>query len=195
MLRRLSHPIGPDGHPFAPIPSAESLTILKAHRPSSPGGLDSATCLLIALAEGFEVYALSFDYGQRHAIELDRARTLARFYGAQEHRVARIDLPSPGPRRLTDSSQPVPRHSLGRDPIPVTYVPARNTLFLSHALAWAEAIGASTVFIGANALDYSGYPDCRPEFLEAFESDGQPRHARRGRGHDGLRDSRTAAPR
>ena len=133
------------------------------------GGLDSATCLLIAITEGFEVYALSFDYGQRHAIELDRARALARFYGAHEHRMARIDLPAPGASALTDLRQPVPRHSLGRDPIPVTYVPARNTLFLAHALAWAEAIGASTVFIGANALDYSGYPDCRPEFLEAFE--------------------------
>ncbi len=133
------------------------------------GGLDSATCLLIAIAEGFEVHALSFDYGQRHVIELDRARALARFYGANEHRVARLDLPSPGASALTDVSQPVPRHALGSEPIPVTYVPARNTLFLAHALAWAESIGAGTVFIGANALDYSGYPDCRPEFLEAFE--------------------------
>jgi 7-cyano-7-deazaguanine synthase len=133
------------------------------------GGLDSATCLLIALAEGFEVYTLSFDYGQRHAIELDRARALARLYGAREHRVARLDLPSPGASALTDQSQPVPRHALGREAIPVTYVPARNTLFLAHALAWGEAIGAGTIFIGANALDYSGYPDCRPEFLEAFE--------------------------
>lgn len=133
------------------------------------GGLDSATCLLIALADGFEVYALSFDYGQRHSIELDRARALARFYGACAHCVARLDLPSPGASALTDPSQSVPRHALGREAIPVTYVPARNTLFLAHALAWGEAIGAGTVFIGANALDYSGYPDCRPEFLEAFE--------------------------
>jgi 7-cyano-7-deazaguanine synthase len=133
------------------------------------GGLDSATCLLIALAEGFEVYALSFDYGQRHSVELDRARTLARFYGVREHRVARLDLPWPGASALTDPGQPVPRNALGREAIPVTYVPARNTLFLAHALAWGEAIGAGTIFIGANALDYSGYPDCRPEFLEAFE--------------------------
>lgn len=133
------------------------------------GGLDSATCLLLALADGFEVYALSFDYGQRHAIELDRARALARFYGAHEHRVARLHLPSPKASVLTDPSQPVPHNALGREAIPVTYVPARNTLFLAHALAWGEAIGAGTIFIGANALDYSGYPDCRPEFLEAFE--------------------------
>ena len=133
------------------------------------GGLDSATCLLLALADGFEVYALSFDYGQRHSIELSRARALARFYGAREHRVARLDLPSPGASALTDPSQPVPRHALGREAIPVTYVPARNTLFLAHALSFGEAIGAGTIFIGANALDYSGYPDCRPEFLEAFE--------------------------
>lgn len=133
------------------------------------GGLDSATCLLIALADGFEVYALSFHYGQRHAIEIERARTLARFYGVKEHRVARLDLPSPGASALTDASRTVPRNALGRVAIPATYVPARNTLFLAHALAWAEAIGAATIFIGANALDYSGYPDCRPEFLEAFE--------------------------
>ncbi|MGH9400063.1 MAG: 7-cyano-7-deazaguanine synthase QueC [Thermoanaerobaculia bacterium] len=133
------------------------------------GGLDSATCLLIALAEGFEVYALSFDYGQRHSIELDRARALARFYEAREHRVLRIDLPSPKASALTDPAQAVPRHALGREPIPVTYVPARNTLFLAHALSYAEGIGAGVIFIGANALDYSGYPDCRPEFLKAFE--------------------------
>jgi 7-cyano-7-deazaguanine synthase len=132
------------------------------------GGLDSATCLLIALAEGFEVHALSFDYGQRHAIELDRARALARFYGARSHRVIRLDLPSREASALTDPGQLVPRHSLGREAIPITYVPARNTLFLAHAVAWGEAIGAAVVYIGANALDYSGYPDCRPEFLEAF---------------------------
>jgi 7-cyano-7-deazaguanine synthase len=132
------------------------------------GGLDSATCLLIALAEGFEIHALSFDYGQRHAVELDRARSLARFYGVRAHRVIRLDLPSRQASALTDPSQQVPRHSLGSDPIPITYVPARNTLFLAHAVAWGEAIGAAIVYVGANALDYSGYPDCRPEFLEAF---------------------------
>ena len=133
------------------------------------GGLDSATCLLIAMAEGFEVHALSFDYGQRHSIELDRARGLARFYEVREHRVVRLDLPARGASALTDPGKPVPRHALGKESIPITYVPARNTLFLAHALSWAETIGASVIYIGANALDYSGYPDCRAEFLEAFE--------------------------
>lgn len=133
------------------------------------GGLDSATCLLLARDEGFEVDTLSFDYGQRHSIELERARAIAARYGAREHRVVRIDLAGAGGSALTDPSIAVPRHSLGREPIPVTYVPARNTLFLAHAVARGEAIAASDIFIGANALDYSGYPDCRPEFLEAFE--------------------------
>ena len=133
------------------------------------GGLDSATCLLIALQEGFEVYALSFDYGQRHRLELDRARALARRYGAAEHRVVTLDLPGREASALTDPSRPVPRNELGREAIPITYVPARNTLFLAHALAWAEPLGAAEIFVGANALDYSGYPDCRPEFLQAFE--------------------------
>ncbi len=133
------------------------------------GGLDSATCLLIAREEGFEIHALSFDYGQRHSIELERARALAARYEAREHRVVCIDFPGRGASALTDPSIAVPRHSLGREPIPPTYVPARNTLFLAHAVAWGELIGASDIFIGANALDYSGYPDCRPEFLEAFE--------------------------
>ena len=133
------------------------------------GGLDSATCLLIARSEGREVFALSFDYGQRHAIEIVRARALAARYGAREHRVAKLDLPAPESSALTDRSRDVPRQSLGRERIPVTYVPARNTLFLAHALAWAESLDAREIFLGANALDYSGYPDCRPEFLEAFE--------------------------
>ncbi len=133
------------------------------------GGLDSATCLLLARDEGFEVRALSFDYGQRHAIELARARALAARYGARDHRVVRLDFPGAGASALTDPSLPVPRNALGRDAIPVTYVPARNTLFLAHALAWGELTGAGDIFIGANALDYSGYPDCRPEFLAAFE--------------------------
>ncbi len=134
------------------------------------GGLDSATCLLIARSEGLDVFALSFDYGQRHAVELDRARALAERYGAREHRIAKLDLPVPAASALTDTSRKVPKDSLGAEAIPVTYVPARNTLFLSHALAWAEAIEARQIFIGANALDYSGYPDCRPEFLTAFET-------------------------
>ena len=132
------------------------------------GGLDSATCLLIAREERFEVFALSFDYGQRHRVELERARALAARYGASDHRILRLDLPARSSSALTDPETAVPRDSLGSDPIPVTYVPARNTLFLSHAIAWAEVIGAADVFIGANALDYSGYPDCRPEFLDAF---------------------------
>lgn len=133
------------------------------------GGLDSATCLLIAKNEGFEIFALSFDYGQRHSVELDRARALAARYGTRAHRVVRLDLPSKEASVLTDPSQPVPKNRLGAVPIPVTYVPARNTVFLAHAVAWAETIGAANIFIGANALDYSGYPDCRPEFLEAFQ--------------------------
>jgi 7-cyano-7-deazaguanine synthase len=133
------------------------------------GGLDSSTCLLIARAEGYEISALSFDYGQRHAVELDAARAVAARYGVREHRVVRIDFPGAGASALTDRSIPVPHGRLGEDPIPVTYVPARNTLFLAHAVAWAEILGAADIFLGANALDYSGYPDCRPEFLEAFE--------------------------
>ena len=133
------------------------------------GGLDSATCLLIARREAAEVFALSFDYGQRHRIELDRARALADRYGAAAHRIVKLDLPAPESSALTDPSREVPRHALGAEAIPVTYVPARNTLFLSHAVAWGEAIGAGDVYIGANSLDYSGYPDCRPEFLESFE--------------------------
>ncbi len=132
------------------------------------GGLDSATCLLIARAEGFETRALSFDYGQRHAAELDRARAIAVRYGVREHRVVQLDFPGAGASALTDLSIAVPHDGLGREPIPITYVPARNTLFLAHALAWAETLGAGDIFIGANALDYSGYPDCRPEFLDAF---------------------------
>jgi 7-cyano-7-deazaguanine synthase len=133
------------------------------------GGLDSATCLLIAKDLGFDVFALSFDYGQRHRVELERARQLAARYGAGEHRVIRLDLPAPTASALTDLSVAVPKRSLGRESIPVTYVPARNTLFLAHAVAWGEALQAPDVFIGANALDYSGYPDCRPEFLDAFQ--------------------------
>lgn len=134
------------------------------------GGLDSATCFLIAKQEADEVLALSFDYGQRHRVELDRARALAAHYGAAAHRVVLLDYPAPEGSALTDLSRQVPRHALGRDPIPPTYVPARNTLFLAHAVAWGEAVGAADIYIGANALDYSGYPDCRPEFLEAFEA-------------------------
>jgi len=133
------------------------------------GGLDSATTLLIAREQGFEVFALSFDYGQRHRVELERARQLAARYGATGHRIVRLDLPAPETSALTEPSLAVPKLSLGKEAIPVTYVPARNTLFLAHAVALGEALGAGDIFIGANALDYSGYPDCRQEFLDAFE--------------------------
>ena len=133
------------------------------------GGLDSATTMLIAKQAGFVVFAMSFDYGQRHRIELDRAKALAARYGAAEHRIVRLDFPASGASALTDPARAVPKDSLGAEAIPVTYVPARNTLFLANAVAWGEAIGAGDIFMGANALDYSGYPDCRPAFLEAFE--------------------------
>ena len=135
------------------------------------GGLDSATALAIARAEGFEIYALSFDYGQRHDRELDSARRVAAALGAKEHLVLRLDLRAIGGSALTaDIAVPKGRsvEAMGSG-IPVTYVPARNTIFLSHALAWAEVLECQDIFIGVNALDYSGYPDCRPEFIEAFE--------------------------
>ena len=135
------------------------------------GGLDSATCLAIARAEGFESYALSFAYGQRHVAELEAAGRIAECLGAAAHHVAQIDLRAFGGSALTadiDVPKPASAAEIGKE-IPVTYVPARNTVFLSFALAWAEVLGARDLFIGVNALDYSGYPDCRPEFLEAFE--------------------------
>src|SRR5947207_8013881 len=136
------------------------------------GGIDSTTTLAIALAEDYEAYALSFDYGQRHKTETEAARRVADSLGAKEHRVARIDLRVFGGSALTgDANVPKKRSETEiAHGIPVTYVPARNSIFLAYALAWAEAIGASDIFIGVNAIDYSGYPDCRPEFIEAFES-------------------------
>jgi 7-cyano-7-deazaguanine synthase len=135
------------------------------------GGLDSATVLAIAKSEGFRTYALSFDYGQRHDVELDCARRVALSQGVEQHLVSRIDLGAFGGSALTDDIQ-VP-HRPGPEGIgegiPVTYVPARNTVFLSLALAWAETLDAGDIFIGVNAIDYSGYPDCRPEFVAAFE--------------------------
>ena len=131
------------------------------------GGLDSATCLAIARSEGFRCYALSFAYGQRHAAELRAAESVARTLGAAQHRVMNIDLAAFGGSALTDPRIDVPEQASGG--IPVTYVPARNTVFLSLALAWAEVLGAKDIFIGVNAVDYSGYPDCRPEFIAAFE--------------------------
>lgn len=137
------------------------------------GGLDSATVLAIAQAEGFECHALTADYGQRHRIEIDRAARLAASLGAASHRVVTVDLAFAGGSALTDATIDVPkaRHpdDVGTGGIPVTYVPARNTVLLSLALSWAEVLGAADLFLGVNAVDYSGYPDCRPTFLEAFE--------------------------
>lgn len=133
------------------------------------GGLDSATCLAIARDEGFRCHALSFRYGQRHVAELAAAARVARDLGAVEHRVMQIDLAAFGGSALTDASIAVPEDGASDQAIPVTYVPARNTVFLAFALAWAEVLGASDIYIGVNAVDYSGYPDCRPEFIAAFE--------------------------
>ena len=136
------------------------------------GGLDSATVLAIARSRGYELYALSFSYGQRHIWELQAAARVAESIGVAKHRTATIDLRIFGGSALTDDID-VPKgrsnDAMSRG-IPITYVPARNTIFLSFALAWAEVLGASDIFIGVNALDYSGYPDCRPEFIEAFET-------------------------
>ena len=133
------------------------------------GGLDSATTLAISARDGFAACALSFDYGQRHKIELAAAKRIAASLGAHEHRIAFIDLRVFGGSALT-SDIAVPKNCETKGQIPVTYVPARNTIFLAYALAWCEVLGAADIFIGANAIDYSGYPDCRPEFISAFES-------------------------
>ena len=135
------------------------------------GGLDSATTLAIARSEGYECYALSFEYGQRHAQELGSARRVAAALGATKHLVLRLELRAIGGSALTDDiAVPKGRSAAAMAAgVPITYVPARNTIFLSHALAWAEVLGAADLFIGVNVLDASGYPDCRPEFIEAFE--------------------------
>jgi 7-cyano-7-deazaguanine synthase len=132
------------------------------------GGLDSATALALAREQGFACYALSVDYGQRHAVELDAARRVALAGGVREHRVMRVDLAGIGGSALTDPAIAVPEEPTAG--IPVTYVPARNTIMLSLALAWAEVLGARDMFIGVNVLDSSGYPDCRPEFINAFSA-------------------------
>jgi len=147
-------------HPVEPGLGRHAVVLLS-------GGLDSAATLAAAVRAGWVCHALSFDYGQRHGVELDAARRLAARLGAAEHRVLRLDLSAFGGSALTDSEIAVPES--GGEGIPVTYVPARNTVFLSMALAWAETLGAHDIFIGANAVDYSGYPDCRPEYLVAFE--------------------------
>ena len=134
------------------------------------GGLDSATCLALARRDGYECYALSFDYGQRHRVELDAAARVAEALGARRHMIAKIGLDAFGGSALTaaiDVPKDRPADEMAHG-IPVTYVPARNTIFLSFALAWSEVLGTGDIFIGVNALDYSGYPDCRPEFIEAF---------------------------
>ena len=131
------------------------------------GGLDSATVLAMARHEGYVCHTLSVDYGQRHHAELDAARRVAQILGAAQHRVINIDLTAFGGSALTDASIDVPQQP--SDGIPVTYVPARNTIMLSLSLAWAEVLGARDIFIGVNAVDYSGYPDCRPEYIAAFE--------------------------
>lgn len=137
----------------------------------SSGGIDSTTAMTMAKADGYEIYSISFRYGQRHFHELEAAKKIAKVLGVKKHLIVDIDLSQIGGSALTDDI-PVPK---GRDEnrmkdIPVTYVPARNTIFLSYALSWAEVLGASDIFIGVNAIDYSGYPDCRPEFIQAFET-------------------------
>lgn len=137
----------------------------------SSGGLDSTTAMAIARHEGYEIYSLSFRYGQRHVLELEAARRVAKALGAKQHLVIDIDLAKIGGSALTDDIE-VPKSRTEQDmqkKIPVTYVPARNTIFLSYALAWADVLRALDIFIGVNAIDYSGYPDCRPEYIEAFE--------------------------
>ncbi len=138
----------------------------------SSGGLDSSTVLSLAAGQGFAIYSLSFDYGQRHVCEIRAAEKVAAAAGAERHLVTRVDLKPIGGSALTDDIA-VPKarsESLMAQAIPVTYVPARNTIFLSYALAWAEVLGAWDIFIGVNAVDYSGYPDCRPEYILAFET-------------------------
>jgi 7-cyano-7-deazaguanine synthase len=137
----------------------------------SSGGLDSTTAMAIAKAEGYDIYSLSFSYGQRHSIELEAAKKVATAMGVKKHLVLNIDLKLIGGSALTDDIE-VPKDRNEAEmtgDIPVTYVPARNTIFLSYALGWAEVLGVSDIFVGVNAVDYSGYPDCRPEFIEAFE--------------------------
>jgi 7-cyano-7-deazaguanine synthase len=135
------------------------------------GGLDSSTCLAYARREGFACYALSFDYGQRHRVELESAARVAAALGAERHLVTKIGLDAFGGSALTAAIDVPKARSVQEmsNGIPITYVPARNTIFLSFALAWAEVLGSTDIFIGVNALDYSGYPDCRPEFIEAYE--------------------------
>lgn len=132
------------------------------------GGLDSTTVLAMAQAQGFDCYTLSFDYGQRHRVELEAAKSISQSMSVREHKTVVLDLRTIGGSALTDSAIDVPEH--GGEGIPVTYVPARNTVFLSIALGWAEVLEAQNIFIGVNAVDYSGYPDCRPDYIAAYEN-------------------------
>ncbi|GAA6167654.1 7-cyano-7-deazaguanine synthase QueC [Sessilibacter corallicola] len=133
------------------------------------GGLDSTTVLAIAKSQGFECYTMSFDYGQRHRSELRAANDTAELLGAKSHKVIKLDLSAIGGSALTDDNIAVPEEETAEGEIPITYVPARNTVFLSIAMGWAEVLGSSDIFIGVNAVDYSGYPDCRPDFIAAFQ--------------------------
>jgi 7-cyano-7-deazaguanine synthase len=137
------------------------------------GGLDSTTIMAIMKHEGYDMYALSFDYGQRHKLELEAARVIADHFGAKRHLILSLDLDAIGGSALTDDI-PVPEGrsltEISSSGIPITYVPARNAIFLAYALAWAEVLGAADIFIGVNAIDFSGYPDCRPEFIESFQT-------------------------
>jgi len=139
----------------------------------SSGGLDSTTAMAVAKTEGYEIYSLTFNYGQRHASELEAAKKVAETFAVKEHLILDLDLGKIGGSALTADDIGVPKARSAKkmkEQIPVTYVPARNTIFLSYALAWAEVLGASDIFVGVNAIDYSGYPDCRPEYIRAFEN-------------------------
>ena len=136
------------------------------------GGLDSTTIMAIVKNKGYDIYALSFDYGQRHKLELEAAQKVAKHFGAKRHLILRLDLNTIGGSALTEDI-PIPQgrrlKEIGSGDIPITYVPARNTIFLAYALAWAEVLDATDIFIGVNSVDFSGYPDCRPEFIESFQ--------------------------
>ncbi len=150
--------------------SVKGMSVNKKAVVLSSGGLDSTTVMAIAKSEGFEIFSISFRYGQRHSVELEAAKMVATALGTKKHIVVDIDLGKIGGSALTDDIDvPKERDEKEMQDIPVTYVPARNTVFLSYALAWAEVLEASDIFIGVNAIDYSGYPDCRPEFIKAYE--------------------------
>ncbi len=134
------------------------------------GGLDSCTCMAVAQSKGYELYAISFNYHQRHSIELEGAKRIASFYGVKHHLIIETNMDAIGGSALTDENIAVPDGDVERDDVPVTYVPARNMIFLSYAVGYAEVVGAGHVYIGVNSVDYSGYPDCRPEFIQRFQA-------------------------